>query len=97
MANGKIINKTSVQGSISSPSVAKASVTKGGGGTFDQNRLLNCDLEDQHPIEAITGLRVELDSKLNAGTALPLIEDAVQNKAKGLYFDALKELARKPY
>ena len=97
MANGKIINKTSIQGSISSPSVAKASVTKGGGGTFDHNRLLNCDLEDQHPIEAITGLRVELDSKLNAGTALPLIEDAVQNKAKGLYFDALKELARKPY
>ena len=51
----------------------------------------------QQAIEAITGLRKELDSKLDSNTALPLIEEAVKNKAKGLYFDAAKELAEKSY
>ena len=44
-----------------------------------------------------TDLREELDSKLDSNTALPLIEEAVKNKAKGLYFDAAKELAKKSY
>ena len=63
----------------------------------DHNRLTNRGKADQHPIEAITGLRKELDSKLDSSTALPLIEEAVKNKAKGLYFDAAKELAEKSY
>ena len=63
----------------------------------DHNRLTNRGKADQHPIEAITDLRKELDSKLDSDTALPLIEEAVKNKAKGLYFDAAKELAEKSY
>ncbi len=72
-------------------------VAAGGGGTTDHKRLTNRDAANQHPIEAITDLREELDSKLDSNTALPLIEEAVQNKAKGLYFDAKKELAKKSY
>ena len=68
-----------------------------GGGSSDHNRLLNRELENQHPIEAITDLRTELDSKLSSKTAMPLINEALGGKAKGLYFDALKELARKSY
>ena len=63
----------------------------------DHNRLTNRGKADQHPIEAITGLRKELDSKLDLSTALPLIEEAVKNKAKGLYFDTAKELAEESY
>ena len=63
----------------------------------DHNRLTNRGKADQHPIEAITDLRQELDSKLDSNTALPLIEEAVKNKAKGLYFDTAKELAEESY
>ena len=63
----------------------------------DHNRLTNRGKADQHPIEAITDLRKELDSKLDSNTALPLIEEAVKNKAKGLYFDTAKELAEESY
>lgn len=92
MANGK---KTFV-GSISSGQTLTGSI-KGGSGTTDHSRLINRANEDQHPVEAITGLRAELDSKLNSTTALPLIDEALQGKAKGLYFDAMKEFARKSY
>ena len=63
----------------------------------DHNRLTNRGKADQHPIEAITDLRKELDSKLDSNTALPLIEEAIKNKAKGLYFDTAKELAEESY
>jgi len=66
-------------------------------GNWDHNRLLNRTIDDQHPISAITDLQEILDKKLDSETALPLIEEAVKNKAKGLYYDAMKELARKPY
>ena len=97
MASGKITNKTALSGSISSGNNLTSGTIAGGSGTTDHSRLINRANEDQHPIEAITGLRSELDSKLNSTTALPLINEALQGKAKGLYFDALKELARKSY
>lgn len=97
MASGKITNKNTLSGSISSGNnLASAAITSGSG-TTDHSRLTNRSAPDQHPIESITGLRDELDSKLNSTTALPLIDEALQGKAKGLYFDALKELARKSY
>ena len=86
MANGSINNKQSISGSVSK-----------GSGSADHSRLFNRDAENQHPIEAIEGLRAELDEKLDSETALPLIEEAIKNKAKGLYYDAKKELARKSY
>lgn len=92
MANGK----RTLVGSISSGQTLTGSV-KGGSGTTDHSRLINRANEDQHPIEAIAGLREELDAKLDSTTALPLINEALRGKAKGLYFDALKELARKSY
>ena len=97
MASGKLITKNTLNGSISSGNNLKSAAISGGGGTTDHSRLINRANEDQHPIEAITGLRKELDSKLNSETALPLIEESLQTKAKGLYFDIKKELARKSY
>ena len=100
MTSGKLSpTHTILSGDISSSSQhsLKGGAAAGGGGSADHNRLTNRDKADQHPIEAITDLRKELDSKLNSKTALPLIEEAVQNKAKGLYFDAAKELAKKSY
>ena len=91
-------NNKKLSGSITSRNAsftAKASAS--GGGSADHNRLINRDLENQHPIEAVTGLRQELDSKLNSKTAMPLIDEAISGKAKGLYFDAMKQLARKSY
>lgn len=83
---GKINQRPDVSGTITAS-----------GGTNDHNRLTNRDIADQHPIGAITDLQEILDSKLDSETALPLIEDAVKNKAKGLFFDVNKELARKSY
>ena len=97
MASGKITNKNTLSGAISSGNNLKTAAVTSGSGTTDHSRLINRAEADQHPIEAITGLRSELDSKLNSTTALPLIEESLQGKAKGLYFDALKELARKSY
>jgi hypothetical protein len=72
-----------------------------GGGTTDHNRLVNRDLENQHPIEAISNLKETLatldTNKLNAETAMPLIEEALSSKAKGLFYDAKGELARKSF
>jgi hypothetical protein len=96
MASGKIQNKTKLSGTINSGNSMGASITAGSG-TTDHNRLTNRDSLNQHPVEAITGLRQELNSKLEASTALPLIEEAIEGKAKGLYFDARKELAKKSY
>ena len=97
MASGKITNKNTLSGAISSGNNLKTAAVTSCSGTTDHSRLINRAEADQHPIEAITGLRSELDSKLNSTTALPLIEESLQGKAKGLYFDALKELARKSY
>lgn len=97
MASGKITNKTTLSGSISSGNNLTSGTVTGGSGTTDHSRLINRAEPSQHPIEAITDLRTELDSKLDAATALPLIEEAVKGKAKGLYFDRLKELNRKSY
>ena len=94
MATGTITPNKSIAGTISKKTVGGTIVA---GGSADHNSLINRDKADQHPIEAITDLRKELDSKLDSNTALPLIEEAVQNKAKGLYFDAKKELAKKSY
>ena len=68
-----------------------------GSGTSDHNRLVNREKEKQHPIDAIEDLREELDAKLDSKTALPLIQEAVNGKGAGLYYDAKKELARKAY
>ena len=97
MASGKITNKNTLNGAISSGNNLKSAAVSGGSGTTDHSRLINRANADQHPIEAITDLRKELDSKLNSETALPLIEESLQTKAKGLYFDIKKELARKSY
>ena len=97
MASGKIVNKTTLSGSISAGNNLKSAAVTGGSGTTDHSRLVNRAAPDQHPVEAITGLRSELDSKLDSNTALPLIDKALTGKAKGLYFDAKKELARKAY
>ena len=99
MASGKLSpTHATLSGNISSSSqqslkgTAVSSVW-----STDHNRLTNRGKADQHPIEAITDLRKELDSKLDSNTALPLIEEAVKNKAKGLYFDTAKELAEESY
>lgn len=89
MISGKINQKpTTINGSLGGT---------GGGGTSDHKRLINRDAADQHPISAITGLQEILDQKLDSETAMPLITDAVQHRAAGLYFDLDSELADKPY
>ena len=99
MASGKLSpTHATLSGNISSSSRQSLKGTVASSDLItDHNRLTNRGKADQHPIEAITGLRKELDSKLDSNTALPLIEEAVKNKAKGLYFDAAKELAEKSY
>ena len=89
-------NETQITGTITPRQSISGKATAGAGVT-DHNRLYNRDAEDQHPIEAITNLREELDAKLDSETALPLIEEALRTKAAGLYYDAKKELARKAY
>lgn len=93
-----------IQGKINSASSGGCCEITGklaSGGVTDHTRLVNRDLPDQHPIDAITDLRTELSTlnrnKLDASTALPLIDEALQSKAKGMYYDAKKELARKSY
>lgn len=97
MASGKIINKNTLSGTLSAGNNLKTAAVTSGSGTTDHSRLTNRAAVDQHPIEAITGLQAELNSKLDSKTALPLIEEATKGKAKGLYFDAKKELNRKAY
>ena len=98
MATGKINNTGNISGRINSATKnASASISITGSGSADHNRLFNRDSTNQHPISAITGLQEILDNKLDASTALPLIEEATKYKAKGLYFDAKKELNKKSY
>lgn len=94
--SGSISGGGGVNGSISGGGSSSGSVTPGGG-TSDHNRLTNRGLADQHPMGAISGLNAELAKKLDAKTAMPLITEATKGKAKGLYFDAMKELAKKSY
>ena len=93
----KQYNESQLTGTISNDRQTVYGTATAGSGVTDHSRLFNRDKEEQHPIEAITGLRAELDAKLDSETALPLIEEALQSKAAGLYFDAKKELARKSY
>lgn len=43
---------------------------KNAGGTTDHSKLTNRDLPDQHPIQSITYLQKELDSRLTKTDAL---------------------------
>ena len=96
--SGKILKTSATHvGKLTSNNSTQAGKINPGSGFTDHTRLLNRDAENQHPISAIEGLRSELDSKLNSTTAMPLIEEALKGKAKGLYFDAMKEFARKSY
>ena len=93
----KTTNTGNITGKISTTTKNISATISSGGGSSDHNRLFNRDAENQHPISAITGLQKLLDSKLESKTALPLIEEATKYKAKGLYFDAKKELNKKSY
>lgn len=90
VVSGSITQKHSLGANISASS-----------GTTDHNRLYNRDAQDQHPISAITGLQEALSTKLDSQTIQPVIEKlredlstALNTKARGLYFDAAKELAK---
>lgn len=85
--SGTITNKKSISGATVSA----------GGGTNDHTRLTNRDADDQHPISAITDLQSILDSKLDSETALPLIDEAIKEKAKGLYYGPTSEFPNKSY
>ena len=93
----KTTNTGNITGKISTTTKNISATISSGGGASDHNRLFNRDAENQHPVSAITGLQKLLDSKLESKTALPLIEEATKYKAKGLYFDAKKELNKKSY
>ena len=84
MATGTITPNKSIAGTISKKTVSGTVVTGGGGGVSDHEKLTNRDAANQHPISAITNLSQVLDSKLDSETALPLIEEALKTKAKGL-------------
>lgn len=55
------------------------------GGTDDHNELINRDMEDQHPISAITGLQDELNSKQNKLISGPFIHIDSNNKITTTY------------
>ena len=77
--------------------ISGGTVTGGSGGTSDHTRLTNRDANDQHPISAISGLQTILDSKLDSDTALPIIDEAIKGKAKGLYYGTTTEFPDKNY
>ena len=95
MATGKINTGKTASGKIEVQSSTTGRMTSGG--VTDHNRLFNRDAANQHPISSIIGLTKQLENKLDADTALPLIEDATKGKARGLFFDAAKEFAKKSY
>ena len=95
MATGKINTGKTASGKIEVQTSTTGKMTSGG--VTDHNRLFNRDAADQHPISSIIGLTKQLENKLDADTALPLIEDATKGKARGLFFDAAKEFAKKSY
>ena len=84
MATGTITPNKSIAGTISKKTVGGTVVAGGGGGVSDHEKLTNRETPNQHPISAITNLSQVLDSKLDSETALPLIEEALKTKAKGL-------------
>ena len=53
----------------------------------DHNRLTNRDLNDQHPISAITGLEDTLDTKLDSETVAPIIERSITRKTTAAWYD----------
>ena len=105
MPSGNINNNKTIYGSITGLKSTTASISAGGGsGTSDHTKLINRDAADQHPISAITDLEDILNKKLDSTTIQSIIEelrkdvdDAIATKAKGLYYDAACELAKKPY
>ena len=97
MANGKIKIVSNMSPELSQRPQISGTITAATGGTTKHDKLSNRDLPEQHPIGAITDLQETLDEKLDKETALPLINEAVKGKAKGLYYDAMKEFAKKPY
>lgn len=83
MATGTITPNKSIAGTISKKTVS-GTIATGVGGVSDHEKLTNRDAPNQHPISAIENLSQVLDSKLDSKTALPLIEEALKTKAKGL-------------
>ena len=57
MASGKITNKNTLNGAISTGNRLKSAAITSGSGTTDHSRLINRAELDQHPIDAITDLR----------------------------------------
>lgn len=103
MASGTIKPKSTIASGTIKPGSALSGKSSAGG-TNDHNRLTNRDLNDQHPISAISGLEKVLESKIDSETIQPIIKkieknlnEALKNKAQGMYFDAMKEFATKPY
>ena len=63
-------------------------VTRTSGGTFDHALLRNRDLDDQHPISAITGLQEALDAAASSG----LIENLNQQEVVCFYCGTASEV-----
>lgn len=53
-------------------------------GTYKHNLLINRELEDQHPIEAITGLREELDQRVVKEDGKTLIDTTLVEKLEDI-------------
>ena len=79
----KIVSKlsgkptTDIQGQTISELLHETSVhisAGGGNGTTDHEGLFNRDLENQHPIKAISGLQDELDTIPKAITEIELMK-----------------------
>ena len=83
MATGTITPNKSIAGTISKKTVG-GTIATSVGGVSDHEKLTNRDAPNQHPISAIENLSQVLDSKLDSETALPLIDEALKTKAKGL-------------
>jgi hypothetical protein len=93
MASGKITAKSNLSGTSISKATVQASNLTANTPT-DHKKLTNRTEPDQHSIEAISGLRKELDAKVDAEVVFPLLQAALTGKAKGLYFDEDGELAQ---
>lgn len=65
------------------------------GGTYDHNKLENRDMEDQHPISAITGLQEKLDNLDNQYNEINKNFDAIDEDFKKIHthenYNVLKE------
>lgn len=60
-----------------------ADITIGGGsGTRDHRKLEYRDAENQHPIESITNLSIELGKKMVEGEVEPLTNEEIENLIK---------------